>query len=243
MKILVVDDDAICRTLIVKGLEKAGYEAAEAQDAREAFRLLQSDGAISLLLTDLMMPEIDGFDLLDRIRKVPSLARLPVLVCSALGTPDTILRAARLKIAGYLLKPIDLRRLREEVARIQKGQIRPFADLPETLSRLDLDKAGYLKMLTSLLEKLSRDLPEISRLCDCGDSQELSTLLAGLSGAAQTLGAEALADVIGTMARANAANDISSIASLIPDMERAAAELKEAAQRLCQECEPATLGR
>ena len=240
MKILVVDDDVICRTLIVKGLEKANYDTVEAQDAGEALRLLQSDGAISLLITDVMMPEVDGFDLVDRIRKVPSLARLPVLICSALGTPDTVLRAARLKIAGYLLKPIDLRRLRQEVARIQEGRFRPFAGFPETLSRLDLDETGYLKMLTSLLEKLSRDLPEISRLCDCGDSQELSTLLAGLSGAAKSLGAEALTDVIGTMARANAANDTSSIASLIPDIERAAAELKEAVQSLGQEFELAS---
>jgi hypothetical protein len=54
------------------------------------------------------------------------------------------------------------------------------------------------------------------------------------------LGAEALADVIGTMGRANAANDASSISSLIPDIERAAGELKEAVQRLCQEFEPAS---
>lgn len=240
MKILVVDDDVICRTLIVKGLEKANYDTVEAQDAGEALRLLQSDGAISLLITDVMMPEVDGFDLVDRIRKVPSLARLPVLICSALGTPDTVLRAARLKIAGYLLKPIDLRRLRQEVARIQKGRIGAFADFPETLSRLDLDEAGYLKMLTPLLEKLPRDLPEIGRLCDWGDSQKLSTLLAGLSGTAKSLGAEALTDVIGTMARANAANDTSSVASLIPDIERAAAELKEAAQRLCRQSELAS---
>lgn len=240
MKILVVDDDVICRTLIVKGLEKANYDTVEAQDAGEALRLLQSDGAISLLITDVMMPEVDGFDLVDRIRKVPSLARLPVLICSALGTPDTVLRAARLKIAGYLLKPIDLRRLRQEVARIQKRRIGAFADFPETLSRLDLDEAGYLKMLTPLLEKLSRDLPEIGRLCDWGDSQKLSTLLAGLSGTAKSLGAEALTDVIGTMARANAANDTSSVASLIPDIERAAAELKEAVQRLCRQSELAS---
>jgi CheY-like chemotaxis protein len=239
MKILVVDDDAVCRTLIVKGLEKARYDTVEAQDARQALRLLQSDGAISLLIIDVMMPEIDGFDLLDQIRSAPSLASLPVLICSALGSPDIVLRAARLNIAGYLLKPVDLRRLRQEVERIQKARIRPLADFPETLSRLEVDEASYLKMLTALLEKLSQDLPEISRLCNRRDSQRLSIRLAGLSGAAQSLGAEALSDVIGRMSAANAANDTSFIASLIPELEKAAAELREGVQRLSQQSEPA----
>jgi len=239
MKILVVDDDTICRTLIVKGLEKARYEAVEAQDAVEAFRLLQSDRAITLLITDLMMPKTDGFDLLEQIRTVPTLASLPVLICSTLGDRDTVLRAARLNIAGYLLKPVDLRRLRREVARIEQGRIRPFADLAETLARLDLDEPGYIKMLTSLLEKISRDLPEISRLCEGGDSQELSTLLAGLLGAAESLSAESLTHVLWKLARASAAHDSGSLRSLIPEVKRAAAELAEAVQNLCQDFVPA----
>jgi CheY-like chemotaxis protein len=238
MKILVVDDDAICRTLIVRGLQKAGYETVEARDGGEAFRSLQSDGAISLLITDVMMPKTDGFGLLQRIRMIPSLARLPVLICSALGTREAVLRGAGLKIAGYLLKPIDLRRLRQEVVRIQEGPFRPFAHSAETLARLDLDETSYREMLTALLEKLSHDLPQIRRLCDDGRSQELSTLLAGLLGAAESLGAEALTGVIGAMTRANAANDAPSIVSLFPEMEKAAAEIKQAVQSLCQELVP-----
>jgi CheY-like chemotaxis protein/HPt (histidine-containing phosphotransfer) domain-containing protein len=238
MKILVVDDDPVCRTLIVKGLEKAGYDTVEAQDARQALRLLQSDGAISLLTIDLMMPETDGFGLLDQIRKAPYLAGLPVLICSALGSPDIVRRAARLNIAGYLLKPIDPRRLRQEVERIQEARIRPLADVRETLSRLEVDEASYLGMLTALLEKLSQDLPEISRLCDRRDSQELSIRLARLSGAAQSLGAEALSDIIGRMSAANAANESSFISSLIPELEKAAAELREAVPRPSQQPEP-----
>jgi CheY-like chemotaxis protein len=239
MKILVVDDDAVCRTLIVKGLEKAHYDTVEAQDARQALRLLQSDGAISLLIIDLMMPEVDGFGLLDQIRKAPYLAGLPVLICSALGSPETVLRAARLNIAGYLLKPVDLRRLRQEVERIQEARLRPLADFHETLSRLEVDEASYLKMLTDFLEKLSQDLPEISRLCDRRDSRGLSIRLARLSGAAQSLGAEALSDVIGRMSAANAANDADFVSSLIPEMEKAMAELKEAVLKPRQQPEPA----
>jgi CheY-like chemotaxis protein len=239
MKILVVDDDGVCRTLIARGLQKAGYVTVEARDARQAFGLLQSDAAISLLITDVMMPEMDGFGLLDHIRRVPSLARLPVLICSALGSPAAVLRAAHLNIASYLLKPVDILRLRQEVGRILGLPARPLSYMPQTLSRLQVDEAGYLKMLTSFLEKLSRDLPEISKLCDYAESQELSTKLAGLSGAAKSLGAEELSQVIGMMAQANAAENTSYVSRLIPEMERAAAELQEAVQRLNTQLEPA----
>jgi CheY-like chemotaxis protein len=232
MKILVVDDDAICRRLIVKGLEKAKYETVEARDAPEALALLQSDGTISLLISDIMMPEVDGLDLLDQIRRIPLLAHLPVLICSALARSDIVARAAHFSIVGYLLKPVDLPRLRAEVRRILSMRLRPLSRISETLARLEVDELGYLQMLDSFLKKLFQDLPEISELGRSGGSQQLSTLLTGLSGAAQTLGAEALSHVIASIEQANAANDPRSILSLFSEMEKAAAELKEAVQRL-----------
>ena len=162
------------------------------------------------------MPEMDGFGLLDHVRNFPSLARLPVLVCSALGSRNAVSRAAHLNITGYLLKPIDIRRLRQEVGWILGTQSRPLAYMAQTLSRLEVDEAGYLAMLTSLLEKLHQDLADIKRLCACGDSQRLSARLAGLSGAAKSLGAEALVNIIETMTRANAANDMDHVSRLIP---------------------------
>jgi CheY-like chemotaxis protein len=240
MKILVVDDDAVCRTVLVKGLEKAGYDTLEARDGREALTILQSDEAISLLITDVMMPEVDGFGLLEHIRRMPLLAHLPVLICSAVGLSDIVFRAAHLNIVGYLLKPIDLPRLRQEVRRILGMQVRPLPHLPAILSRLEVDEASYLHMLISFLKELSHDMPEISWLGRCGEFQQLSTKLAGLSGAAQTLGVEALSQVIMRMAQANAANDTPSILSLFPEMEKATADLKEAVHRLCQQHELAS---
>ena len=72
MKIQVDDDDAICRTLIAKGLENVAYDTVLATHARQALEVLQSDGAISLLITDVMMPEIDGFGLLDLCSPSPA---------------------------------------------------------------------------------------------------------------------------------------------------------------------------
>jgi CheY-like chemotaxis protein len=191
------------------------------------------------LITDMMMPDVDGFGLLEHVRRVPTLANLPVLICSALGSSDIVFRAAHLNLGGYLLKPIDLPRLRQEVRRILSTQARPLAHLSETLSRLEVDEIGYLHMLTSFLYKLSQDLPEISRLGDCGESQKLSTKLAGISGAAQTLGTEALSHVITKMEQATAAGDTRAVASLMPELEKAAAELEEAVQRLWRQFEPA----
>ena len=112
MRMLGVDDDAVWRTMVVKGLAKSRYDTVEARDGREALAMLQSRGAISLLITDMMMPEFEGLGLLEHTRRTPSLANLPVLICSELGSSDVLFRAAHRNVLAHLLKPIDLPRLR-----------------------------------------------------------------------------------------------------------------------------------
>ena len=83
-----------------------------------------------------------------------------------------------------------------------------------------------------------RYLPQISSLGRRGEFQTLSTMLTGLLGTAQTLGADALSHVITRMALANSTNDTRSVLSLIPELEKATTELKEAVQRFRRQIEP-----
>ena len=74
MKILIADDDSVSRRLLQSYLQKWGYEVIAAQDGAEAWRLFE-DGQFPMVITDWMMPEIDGSGLLRRIRASPA-ARL-----------------------------------------------------------------------------------------------------------------------------------------------------------------------
>jgi CheY-like chemotaxis protein len=93
LTVLVVDDDDITRRLIARGLPKAGGDTREAENAEAASDLLRTDRSITLVIMDVMMPGTDGLNMVKPLRRTPP-SRLPVLICSALGTPGAVARAA-----------------------------------------------------------------------------------------------------------------------------------------------------
>jgi len=121
--ILVVDDDPIERLYVGEILRAQGFRVAEANDGRVALEQLESGQACSLLLTDLQMKDMDGDELLERVRQHPRSARLPVVVLT--GVTDGS-REVQLLDAGaddYIRKPLDAPRM---VARI-RGALRRAA--------------------------------------------------------------------------------------------------------------------
>lgn len=231
-KILIVDDDEICRKLIVKSLQKAGYATVEAENGRAAIELLQSEEPITLLITDIMMPGMDGFTLLTYIRNDPSLVRLPVLICTGLNSRETLIRAGHLGIAGYLLKPINVGKLRGKVREIFNTEPQPLAEMSRTLGRLDLEEDVYLEMLDMLIEKLSSGIQEIQELMVQKDYQRLSSCIMALYGAAQSLGAERIADALAGQLYASESIDFRTVQSLIDEVQRETLKLRLAVAAL-----------
>src|SRR5262249_24903285 len=116
-RILVVEDDLVLMEYLVKTLAKAGYIPVQASQAKQALLTLARE-PIDLVLTDLMMPSIDGLEMLELIRHNPKFARLPILICSAAKDQQHVMIAAKFNIQGYLLKPIDRQNLLGRIATI-----------------------------------------------------------------------------------------------------------------------------
>ena len=113
--IMVVDDMAIFRDPIAASLRLAGYKTVCAADGKEALRLLP-DAKPSAILLDLSMPVMDGLSFLGALRAMPSMRDVPVIVLTALAEKETILKAGRLGVHGYLLKSrFSLKELLERV--------------------------------------------------------------------------------------------------------------------------------
>jgi len=109
-RVLVVDDDAGIRESLRQVLQDAGYEVVEAADGRQALGMLTPRPA--LLLVDLMMPELDGWELLDELARTAPLAEIPVCVLSAIASH------APPNAKAVLQKPVDLDALLETVERL-----------------------------------------------------------------------------------------------------------------------------
>jgi DNA-binding response OmpR family regulator len=116
-RILVVDDDAIVRRFVSSLLEERGYRADTAADGDEALGLLR-ESSRDLVLTDLIMPRRDGFELLRDMKEDPALSRIPVIVLSMRNKEGDIVRGLELGAEDYVVKPFHALEL---LARISKA--------------------------------------------------------------------------------------------------------------------------
>jgi CheY-like chemotaxis protein len=138
MKILVVDDDPVCRTVLVTALRMDRHEVMEAENGRRALEVLAvRPCTIDLLITDLMMPEMDGLALLRHLRSSPELEGVRVIVCSANVKIQGAIAGSDSRVAERLLKPIELRELRAAIERVAGG---PRADSHTVAGRGEVPK-------------------------------------------------------------------------------------------------------
>lgn len=111
--VLVVDDDTALREIVCEVLDSAGYVAEPAADGEEALERLATTPHADIILLDLMMPRLSGYDVRERLLATPSLASIPVVLMTASRGFETTSLAP---LAGVLLKPIDVNQLLEAVA-------------------------------------------------------------------------------------------------------------------------------
>jgi len=117
-RILVVDDSEAIRDIIKLTLQFKGYEVTDANDGREAYDIL-SHSSYDLVITDLEMPRMSGYELIDRIRNDLRDAKLPIIVCSAelnVGKQQLLDKGAN----AFLRKPISPFELLDIVALLLK---------------------------------------------------------------------------------------------------------------------------
>jgi CheY-like chemotaxis protein len=105
-KILVIEDDAVAQADLEARLEANGYSVARAADAASAMTVVNRERP-DLILLDLGLPAGDGFLVLERLRKIESLAATPVIIVTGHTDAETRKRAAALDVAPVLSKPVD----------------------------------------------------------------------------------------------------------------------------------------
>ena len=123
-RVLVVDDDPANRDLLERRLQRLGCQVAAAEHGRQALEMLAAS-PFDLVLLDVMMPEMDGYATLGRLKSDPSLQDVPVIVLSAIDDLDSAVRCIELGAEDYLAKPINPALLRARVATcLEKKRLR-----------------------------------------------------------------------------------------------------------------------
>jgi two-component system, chemotaxis family, chemotaxis protein CheY len=118
MKFLIVDDFSTMRRIIRNLLKEIGYQNAdEAEDGQIAFNKLR-DGQFDFVVSDINMPNMNGFELLHKIRTEGPVKDIPVLMVTAEARKEDIVMAAQSGASGYIVKPFTKATLEDKVAKI-----------------------------------------------------------------------------------------------------------------------------
>jgi len=101
--ILIVEDDKFLRELIVQKLIREQYEVVEAIDGEQGIKKIKEEKP-DLILLDLILPGIDGFEVLSRMKDDPEISSIPTIILSNLGQKEDVERGLKLGAADYLIK-------------------------------------------------------------------------------------------------------------------------------------------
>jgi DNA-binding NarL/FixJ family response regulator len=119
VKVLLIEDQLFIRSMTARMLSGIGFrEILQARDGKEAIDLMSSVGeTVDVVLCDLKMPHMDGFEFVTKLRALPleTVARVPVVVLTGTSDADSVQRLRTLGIAGYIVKPASTQTIVERV--------------------------------------------------------------------------------------------------------------------------------
>jgi len=115
--ILTVDDSRTIRDMLKVTLAGAGYDVVQAQDGVEALERL-AESRPAAIVTDINMPRMDGFELIEEVRKGPAHKGTPILVLTTESEPDRKARAKAAGATGWIVKPFNPEKLLEALRRV-----------------------------------------------------------------------------------------------------------------------------
>ena len=132
-KILVIDDDNAINELIKINLELAGYKVIQAPDGIKGFALAKQELPNAIVL-DVMMPEVDGYTVAQRIRQNPETKNIPILMLTALSQINDKVRGFDIGIDDYLTKPFEMEELRVRLRALLKRS----NQIPESIATKEI---------------------------------------------------------------------------------------------------------
>lgn len=193
MAILIVEDNPVNAQLIALILKANRYHTVLAQNGLEALACLQGQEPIDLIITDFSMPDMNGLELLAKIKEMPAFNNIPVLIASAHSDLETVTNAKGIGCAGFLSKPVNKNLLLKKVSQLVKDEPRVLHSKKSVMDRLGISDEDYDSLATTLAAQLATTIPIV--VLEQGDPNEpisanLAHLLKELEESATILGAD-----------------------------------------------------
>ena len=155
MAILIVEDNPVSAKLLDQSLKKYDYETFTAGNGVEALEILSKNlASIDIVITDVMMPEMDGLTLAHKIKCSSIYAHIPVIICTILQDVESIKKAASIGCRHYLLKPFRPDDLRAKILECRRHEKKIVRSQAEIMSHYRLKENQYAEIRAAFLQLL-----------------------------------------------------------------------------------------
>jgi len=178
VNILILEDEATSREMLLSIIRAEGdHRIMTAADGDEALKLMEDPRhPYDVVFLDLMLPSISGLDLLERVRATPACRYVRVIICTTSTDSATVVRAARLGVRHYMVKPADKIRVVEQL-NIIKAEIAGLQKIEkpeEAAGCLGLDLQTYKARVRSTLDNMERWLTQARASSSGADRHQLA---------------------------------------------------------------------
>lgn len=194
--ILVVEDNPVSAKTLELNLAQHGYETLVAQTAKEALECLEYAPNIHLIITDVMMPEMDGFEFVQILKEHPLWKKIPVIMATSLADVDSIKRAFAMGCRHYIVKPIRAAQLLQKVRHVLAPEKLILRDQFQIMLELGLELSAYREIARAFAAQVDEKVGQLEGQLVGEPVERLLPSLRDLSEGAALLGAERVLDLI-----------------------------------------------
>lgn len=118
MRVLTVDDSKTMLSMLKRALTSGGYDVSQAMDGLEGLKSLREEGVPSIIITDINMPNMDGFEFIEAVRADPLLKHIPIITLTTESDPEKKARARKAGATGWIVKPFKTEALLSAIRRV-----------------------------------------------------------------------------------------------------------------------------
>ncbi len=196
MKVLVVDDNPLTAMVIAGALKSHNFDAVVAYSGIDALEFLAQHPEVQLIVVDVMMPEMTGYELVGKLREEPYWKDVPVVVCTALANVETVDRIASLGCRHYVLKPVTEEQLLLKVRQALETGTPILEHEDRTLEKVGMDAATYERTVVAFATMLDSRIQELGDLLGSYKSGGISLEITDVKEGAVLLGAKRLSKLL-----------------------------------------------